>query len=452
MAGNHAQGVALACAKLGIASTIVMPMNTPSIKYKNVQRLGSNVLLHGENFDVAKGECARLEKEKGWTNIPPYDDPFVIAGQATVAVEILRQLDNLDDLDAVFVCVGGGGLLAGIATYVKAVAPPHVKVIGVETFDADALTRSFAAGKRIVLDEVGLFADGTAVRVVGEECWRLCSSGIVDEMILVDNDEICAGIKDIFEDTRSVPEPSGALAVAGMKRYIQKHNLQNSGKTFVGLVSGANMNFDRLRFVAERAELGEGREALLSVVIPERPGAFLELHSHVLPRTVTEFSYRYSSSERADIYLSFHLSGKQNRKDELAEIIGAINKTLSKHNSDPQRPTFLATDISNNELAKSHARYLVGGRKSVPHERLFRFEFPERPGALRKFLEGLKSGWNVSLFHYRFIGGDTGKVLTGFQVPLEDTGEFEQYLKDLDYRAIEETDNVVAKRFLSGED
>lgn len=448
--GNHAQGVALACSKLGITSTIVMPMNTPSIKFKNVQRLGSNVLLHGENFDAAKAECARLEREKGWTNIPPYDDPFVIAGQATVAVEILRQLDNLQELDAVFVCVGGGGLLAGIATYIKAVAPPHVKVIGVETVDADALTKSLAAGKRVLLDEVGLFADGTAVRIVGEECWRLLSAGIVDDMILVNNDEVCAAIKDIFEDTRSVPEPSGALAVAGMKRYIQEHDLQGSGKTFVGLVSGANMNFDRLRFVAERAELGEGREVLLSVVIPERPGAFLDLHSQINPRTVTGFSYRYSSPAKADIYLSFHLSGKRKRQEEIDETISAINKMFSKDAPTSDNITFGATDISNNELAKAHARYLIGGRNNVEHERLYRFEFPERPNALRKFLEGLKSGWNISLFHYRFVGGDLGKVLTGFQVPAADEAEFEAYLRDLDYRAIEETDNVVAKRFLSG--
>ena len=470
-AGNHAQGVALACQKLGIRSTIVMPLNTPSIKYRNVKRLGSDVLLYGNDFDMAKAECARLETEKGWTNIPPYDDPFVIAGQATVAVEILRQVDNMDELDAIFVCVGGGGLLAGIATYVKLVAPPHVKVIGVETVDADALSQSLKKGQRVMLEEVGLFSDGTAVRIVGEECFRLLNQGIVDEMILVDNDEICAAIKDIFEgqplsfdpqtvfdipfpssiDTRSVPEPAGALGVAGMKRYISANSLQDTSKNFVALCSGANMNFDRLRFVAERAELGEGREALLSVVIPERSGAFSELHSCILPRAVTEFSYRYSDQEKAFIYLSLSLSNAKDRVTELREIIGKINATLSKYNhSSSSSATFLATDISSNELAKSHARYLIGGRSVVQRERLFRFEFPERPGALRKFLEGIKSGWSLSLFHYRFIGGDIGKVLAGFQVPLEDEGDFEKYLKALDYRFVEETDNIVTKSFLGG--
>jgi len=454
-AGNHAQGVALACQKLGINATIVMPLNTPSIKFKNVKRLGSNVLLHGSDFDMAKAECSRLEHEKGWTNIPPYDDPFVIAGQATVAVEILRQIDNMEDLDAIFVCVGGGGLLAGIATYIKSVAPPHVKVVGVETVDGDALSQSLNKGERVLLEEVGLFSDGTAVRVVGEECFRLLKDGLVDEMVLVNNDEICAAIKDIFEDTRSVPEPAGALAVAGMKRYIAKHKLAGSGKRFVGTVSGANMNFDRLRFVAERAELGEGREALLSVVIPEKPGAFLELHSKILPRAVTEFSYRYSSPSKAFIYLSFSLSSSTAREEELKGIIDSINESLGKHNSSSSSsssssPTFQAIDISSNELAKSHARYLVGGRSHVPDERLFRFEFPERPGALLKFLRGLKSGWNISLFHYRFIGGDIAKILTGFQIPPEDNETFNAYLRDLDYRYVEETNNVVARSFLTG--
>ncbi|KAK4054332.1 threonine deaminase [Microbotryomycetes sp. JL221] len=462
-AGNHAQGVAIAGRELGIACTIVMPLNTPSIKYQNVDRLGAKVVLHGADFDEAKKECARLAKVHGLTIIPPFDDPYVIAGQATCGVEILRQTD-VSKLDAVFVPVGGGGFLAGVAAYIKSVAPPHVKVIGVETHDADCLAQTLKAGQRIMLNEVGLFADGTAVRQMGEETVRLCAK-LVDEIVLVSNDELCAAIKDVFEDTRSAPEPSGALAVAGMKKYIVQNNLVGKGRRFVSIVSGANLNFSRLRFISDRAELGEGKEAMLRVIIPEKPGAFLALHSVIHPRAVTEFVYRYSSPKRAFIFLSFYLSTprvavqpagtatppgsatpiqtpQQLRQQELSSIM----TTLTSKGMSP-------LDISDNEMAKSHARYLVGGRKAVPNERVFRFEFPERPGALRKFLEEVeKMKFNISLFHYRNQGGDVGKILAGIQVDPVHSAEFEKGLDNLGYPFVEETNNQVYRDFLDDVD
>ncbi|KAM0789607.1 hypothetical protein ACM66B_000413 [Microbotryomycetes sp. NB124-2] len=469
-AGNHAQGVAISGRELGIACTIVMPLNTPSIKYTNVDRLGAKVVLHGADFDEAKRECARLAKVHGLTIIPPFDDPYVIAGQGTCGVEILRQTD-VSKLDAVFVPVGGGGFLAGVAAYVKAVAPPHVKVIGVETHDADCLAQTLRAGQRITLTEVGLFADGTAVRQMGEETVRLCAK-LVDEIVLVSNDELCAAIKDVFEDTRSAPEPSGALAVAGMKKYIVQNNLVGKGRRFVSIVSGANLNFSRLRFISDRAELGEGKEAMLRVIIPEQQGAFLALHSVIHPRAVTEFVYRYSSPKRAFIFLSFYLSTPrvtpvanavaqttpnspsasgtstpvstphQLRQQELSSIMSA----LSQKGMSP-------LDISDNEMAKSHARYLVGGRKNVENERVFRFEFPERPGALRNFLEEVeKMKFNISLFHYRNQGGDVGKILAGIQVDPTRSDEFDKGLESLGYPFVEETNNQVYRDFLDEDD
>ncbi|CAH7684979.1 threonine ammonia-lyase, biosynthetic [Phakopsora pachyrhizi] len=452
-AGNHAQGVAMSAQALGIKATIVMPLATPSIKFKNVARLGASVLLHGNDFDEAKLECHRLSVEKGLINIPPFDDPYVIAGQGTIGLEILNQV-NMQSLDAIFVCVGGGGLLAGIAAYVKKIAPPGLKVIGVECQDQSAMTDSIAAGRRLTLDQVGLFSDGTAVRVVGRETFRI-SRSLVDEMILVSNDEICAGIKDVFEDTRSIPEPAGALAIAGLKRYLQTHNLFGSGKRYVCIVSGANMNFDRLRFVAERADLGENREALLSVVVPEKPGSFVKLHSYLHPRLITEFSYRYSTSSQAYIFVSFNLNSSSNdpnitpaqaRQQEISSLCEAIQ-------SDPlgMKPK----DISDNEMAKSHARYLIGGRVCVEDERLIAFEFPERPGALKKFLAGLGGAdsnnsrpFNVTLFHYRNHGGDMSRVLTGIQVPDGDSDRFEMFLKDLGYSFTDETKNEIHKEYL----
>ncbi|SNX84805.1 probable ILV1 - anabolic serine and threonine dehydratase precursor [Melanopsichium pennsylvanicum] len=504
-AGNHAQGVAMAGAHLSIPCTIVMPKGTPEIKTANVKRMGAKVVLFGQDFDEAKAECTRLSKAHGLTIIPPFDHPRVIAGQGTIGVEICRQTD-MSNLDAIFCCVGGGGLLAGVAAYIKRIAPPHVKVIGVETFDADALAQSLECGQRVLLNEVGLFADGTAVRIVGEECFRLCRDN-VDGVVRVSNDEICAAIKDVFEDTRSIPEPSGALAVAGMKRYIATHGLAGSGKKFVALVSGANMNFGRLRFVAERAELGENKEALLSVEIPEEPGAFLKLHNHIHPRSVTEFSYRYGDKQKAQILLSFMLNGTKTPQTNSAEIRapGAVpiadgitksvsaeidasiaslsssvaslekNNNINNTNKDEiwrltdsvatstlsgsgseldsilsslSADGMTAIDISGDEVCKSHLRYLVGGKKSVDNERIFRFEFPERPGALRKFLVGMQSGWNVSLFHYRNHGADVGKILLGIQAPKQDNDEFDKFLHDLGYQYHEETQNPVIRRYL----
>ncbi|KAH9453869.1 hypothetical protein Pst134EB_013971 [Puccinia striiformis f. sp. tritici] len=437
---------------LGIKATIVMPLATPAIKYRNVGRLGSTVVLHGNDFDEAKRECNRLATENKLTNIPPFDDPHVIAGQGTIGLEILNQVD-MHSLDAIFVCVGGGGLLAGIAAYVKKIGPPGLKVIGVECIDQPAMTESLATSTRLTLNEVGLFSDGTAVRVVGEETFRLCRA-LVDEMILVTNDELCAAIKDVFEDTRSIPEPAGALAVAGVKRYVLQNKLIGSGKRFVSIVSGANMDFDRLRFVAERVDLGEQREALLSVVVPERPGSFVKLHSYLHPRPVTEFSYRFSGTSQAFIFVSFRLTSLSSsstltpgeaRQQEIEGILKAVS-------DDPLGMN--ARDISNNEMAKSHARYLIGGRVAVENERLISFAFPERPGALRKFLvvlsgaESDSSKFNITLFHYRNHGNDLSKVLAGIQVPPAEQGNFENFLTKLGYPFTDETENEVYKEFL----
>ncbi|PVG02979.1 putative ILV1-anabolic serine and threonine dehydratase precursor [Serendipita vermifera] len=393
-AGNHAQGVALSGARLKIPCTIVMPLATPTIKVRNVERLGAKVVLHGIDFDEAKLECARLASTHGLVFVPPYDDPLVIAGQGTVGLEILKQIGNVDTLDGVFGAVGGGGLVAGMAEYIKRIGSPQTKVIGVETVDGDAMARSLDAGERVTLKEVGPFSDGTAVKIVGEEPFRLCKKW-VDEVVKVDNDAICAAIKDVFEDTRSITEPAGALALAGLKHYIAENNLVGAGKRFAVVVSGANMNFGRLRFVAERAELGEGREVLFTVEIPEKPGSFVRLHNIIYPRVVTEFIYRYSGPDKAHVFISFILS-TSSRESEVSQVIAALAQEGMK-----------ADDISDDELAKAHGRYLVGGFQDVEHERVFRFEFPERPGALRRFLHGLRSDWNISLFHYRNHGAGT---------------------------------------------
>ncbi|KAJ9089433.1 threonine deaminase [Entomophthora muscae] len=487
-AGNHAQGVAMAAKKLGINATIVMPLNTPAIKWKNVERLGAKVILKGNDFDEAKVEGRRLVQENGMTDIPPFDDPYVIAGQGTIGVEILRQAGNLDDIEAIFCCCGGGGLVSGIASYVKRLKP-SIKIFAVETTDSYALTHSLRTGSQSSLPQVGLFADGAAVCVVGAETLRIASS-LLDGVILVTNDDICAAIKDVFEDTRSVVEPAGALSVAGLKRWLsltrrctidpfpmEKGEVQtafsrNSNgpfvyfpdtqvllsskflqswvsplslptqsqkSTFVTILSGANMNFDRLRFVADRADLGLKKEALISVTLPESPGSFINLHKMILPRNVTSFSYRYSDSKDGRVMLAFSLINPEDRDCELAELFSKMESQSGFKNM---------TDLSDNELAKSHARFLVGGRSSVPNERLFRFEFPERPNALGAFLSGLNISWNVSLFQYRNYGGDTGKVLVGIQVPPEDNSAMETFLRKLNYPWIEETDNPVYKNFL----
>ncbi|OLY83663.1 Threonine dehydratase, mitochondrial [Smittium mucronatum] len=436
-AGNHAQGVAYAARHLGIKAKIVMPLLTPEIKWKNVERMGAQVILFGDDFDEAKAECNRLSTEEGLTNIPPFDDPHVIAGQGTVGVEILRQ-HRPDDIYAIFAAVGGGGLISGIAAYVKRICP-SIKVIGVEAIDSDAMTQSLACGYPKMLDEVGLFAEGAAVRQVGQENYTV-SSQYVDEMVLVTNDEICAAIKDVFEDTRSVLETAGALGTAGMKKYAEMHNLKN--KTLVSVASGANINFDRLSFVAERAELGEKKEVLVSVVIPETPGTFYKLYQTIHPNNVTEFSYRYSDEKKANIFMSF---GVKNRATELPAIVAKMEAL-----------GFGVTDISDNELAKDHARYMIGGRNHVDSEHLFSFQFPERPGALKKFLSGIQSQWNISLFHYRNKGHDTGRVLAGIQVPPgpgQANGElpedFKDFLTNLNYTYTDETNNPVFEQFLS---
>ncbi|KAG6911132.1 hypothetical protein DXG01_003872 [Tephrocybe rancida] len=437
-AGNHAQGVALSGARLGIPCTIVMPQGTPSIKVRNVTRLGAKVILHGSDFDEAKAECASLAAAHGLAFVPPYDDPLVIAGQGTVGMEILKQFVDSDSLDGIFAAVGGGGLVAGICEYVRRIGNPNTKVVGVETVDGDAMKRSLAQGERTTLKEVGPFSDGTAVKIVGEEPFRICKQ-LLEEVITVDNDEICAAIKDVFEETRSITEPAGALSLAGLKRYIISNNLVGAQKKFVAVVSGANMNFDRLRFVAERAELGEGREALLSVDIPERPGSFIALHTVIHPRAVTEFIYRYNvKGDRAHVMLSFVVDSTS-RTTEVKEILA----TLEANDMN-------GYDISDDEMAKSHARYMIGGCPVVPDERIFRFEFPERPNALRSFLLGLQQGWNISLFHYRNHGADLGRVLAGIQVPQADYPAFSEFLEKLNFAYVEETDNAVYKRFLRG--
>ncbi|KAJ2311262.1 threonine deaminase [Coemansia sp. RSA 2705] len=434
-AGNHAQGVAMSAKHLGIKATIVMPLLTPAIKWQNVKRLGAEVVLFGAGFDEAKQECSRLEKLHGLTNIPPFDDPHVIAGQGTIAMELLRQRRSRD-IDAVFVAVGGGGLVAGIGAYIKRVYP-QIKVIAVETEDSCAMAQSLQAQKRVCLPEVGLFADGTAVCLVGRECFRVART-VVDDVVLVTNDEVCAAIKDVFEDTRSVLEPSGALATAGLKKYARVHGL--TGKSLVAVTSGANMNFARLRFVAERAALGEAKEVLMSVVIPEQPGSYIKLHDIVYPRAITEFTYRYGNPERAHIFMSFEV---KDREAEVAEVVSRL-AAQQMH----------AVDLTDNELAKSHARYIVGGRSAVANEYLLRFEFPERHGALKKFLGGLRFDWNISLFQYRNFGQDVAKVLVGVQVaeaPESEGGipaSLQRFLDDLDYRYVNETNNPVFQQFM----
>ena len=409
-----------------------MPSGTPSIKHLNVSRMGGSVVLHGDDFDAAKAEAHRLEKLYDLTNIPPFDDPYVIAGQGTIGMELLRQT-NLQQLEAVFCCVGGGGLIAGIGVYIKRIAP-HVKIIGVEAYDANAMVQSLKKRQRVILNEVGLFADGAAVKSVGEETFRLCLE-VVDEVIEVTTDETCAAIKDVFEDTRSIVEPAGALALAGLKKYVAQHP-PDPKRALIALASGANMNFDRLRFVTERAALGENKEVLLSVNIPERPGAFAELTKTVLPHMVTEFSYRYSKDESANIFMGMSVNAFA-RTGELADLIDRL-----------ARNGMSAIDLSGDELAKSHIRYLVGGRSGVADEQLYMFEFPERPGALVKFLTALRPGQNISLFHYRNHGGDVGKVLAGIQCPLREKAELEGFLAKLGYPFEDCTDSAVYKMFL----
>ena len=410
-----------------------MPSGTPSIKYLNVSRLGGSIVLHGEDFDAAKSEARRLEKLHDLTNIAPFDDPYVIAGQGTIGMELLRQT-NLQELKAVFCCVGGGGLVAGLGVYIKRIAP-HVKIIGVEAYDANAMVQSLKKGERVALSEVGLFADGAAVKNVGEETFRLCLE-VVDEIIEVTTDEICAAIKDMFEDTRSIVEPAGALALAGLKKYVSQHPSPDTNRQLVAIASGANMNFDRLRFVADRAALGEQKEVLLSVTVPELPGSFAELVKAVLPHAVTEFSYRYSKPESANIFMGLSVNAST-RSTDLPDLFDRLEGDGKS-----------AVDLSGDELAKSHIRYLVGGRSGVQDERLYMFEFPERPGALVKFLTTLRPDQNISLFHYRNHGGDVGKVLAGIQCPEGQKEELEGFLRKLGYPFSECTESPTYQKFL----
>ncbi|KAL2268176.1 hypothetical protein VTJ83DRAFT_3022 [Remersonia thermophila] len=437
-AGNHAQGVAYSARKLKIPATIVMPKGTPSIKHRNVSRMGGHVVLHGADFDEAKEECARREKHDGLINIPPFDDPYVIAGQGTIGLEILSQT-NIQKLEAIFCCVGGGGLIAGVGVYVKRIAP-HVKIIGVETYDADAMAQSLEKGERVLLKDVGLFADGAAVKTVGEETFRICQE-VVDDMIRVSTDEACAAIKDMFEDTRSVIEPAGALAIAGLKKWVAANPSSDPTRTVVAITSGANMNFDRLGFVAERATYGEGREALLAAKIPERPGSFSELINAIVPHSVTEFSYRYANETEANVLVGISLTapGAQ-RAQELQNIMTRIRES----------GTMEVTDLSGDELAKSHIRHMVGGRSNVPNERLYMFRFPERPGALERFLRTLRPKYNISLFQYRNYGGDIGQVLTGILCPDEEVSDLESFLKEIGYPWEDCTESPVFKTFLRG--
>jgi threonine dehydratase len=427
-AGNHAQGVALAAQRLGCTATIVMPVTTPHIKIAAVEARGAKVVLHGDSYSDAYDKAQALQKRSGATFVHPYDDPDVIAGQGTIGMEILRQWQA--PLDAIFVAIGGGGLVSGIAAYVKRVRP-EVKIIGVQPEDSDAMARSLAAGRRVRLSHVGLFADGVAVRQVGRETFRLARK-YVDDIVLVDTDAICAALKDVFEDTRSILEPAGALSIAGVKAWVERERATD--KTYAAIACGANMNFDRLRFVAERAELGEKREAIIAVSIPERPGSFREFCELLGKRSITEFNYRYADPKVAHLFVGVEVANRQ----ETEQLLAALERTRIE-----------AYDLSDNEMAKLHVRHLVGGHApAAEHEILYRFEFPERPGALMRFLSSMSAGWNISLFHYRNHGADYGRVLVGMQVPPRDNAKFRQFLDRLGYDHVDESANPAYRMFL----
>jgi threonine dehydratase len=435
-AGNHAQGVALSAARLGCRALIVMPTTTPQVKIDAVKARGGSsveVVLHGDSYTDAYNHALLLEKEQRLTFVHPFDDPDVIAGQGTIGMEILRQ--HSGPIHAIFVAIGGGGLVAGVGAFVKAVRP-DIKIIGVQTNDSDAMAKSLKAGQRVTLTDVGLFSDGTAVRLVGEETFRVAQQ-VVDEIIIVDTDAICAAIQDVFQDTRSILEPAGALAVAGAKAYIERSQMARNpvkAETLVAVACGANMNFDRLRFVAERAELGESREAVFAVTIPEQRGSFRRFCELVGPRSVTEFNYRISDAREAHIFVGVQVG---NRSES-----GLLARTFEEHD-------FRTLDLTHDELAKLHIRHLVGGKSALAQdELLYRFEFPERPGALMRFLASMAPNWNISLFHYRNQGGDVGRALVGLQVPAAEMDEFRQFLATLGYRYWDESANPVYKLFL----
>ncbi|WP_425618932.1 threonine ammonia-lyase, biosynthetic [Anatilimnocola sp. NA78] len=427
-AGNHAQGVALSARRLGCRAIIVMPVTTPRLKSDAVRSLGGEVILYGDSYSDAYTHAVELEKQHQYVFVHPFDDPDVIAGQGTVGMEILRQHQH--PLHAVFVAIGGGGLIAGVAAYIKAVRP-EIKVIGVQMADSQAMLQSIQAGHPVALADVGLFSDGTAVKAVGQETYRLTRE-LVDDFQTVDTDAVCAAIKDAFEDTRSILEPAGAMGIAGMKQYIAQHRLQ--GESLVAVACGANMNFDRLRFVAERAEAGEEREALFAVTIPEERGSFRRLCEAIGQRNVTEFSYRISDEQQAHVLVGLAIGNR----DEVPEI----SRTLASQG-------FVALDLDKDELAKTHLRYMVGGRSRLSgREQLYRFEFPERPGALMRFLAGMNPLWNISLFHYRNHGADYGKILIGIQVPENELSGFRDLIDTLGYRYVDETANPIYNLFL----
>ncbi len=428
-AGNHAQGVALAARRRGIPSVIVMPQTTPAIKVQAVIDLGGEVVLHGDDYDAAYDRSVVIARERNLVFVHPFDDPDVIAGQGTVGMEIARQSGG--QLDAVFVPVGGGGLIAGIAVYLKCLYP-RVKIIGVNAADSTAMTQSLRAGQRVALDKVGIFADGVAVRRVGEETFRLAKQ-FVDEMLTVDTDEICAGVQDIFEDTRIIVEPAGALAVAAIKKYVAREKCRD--RRLVAINCGANLNFDRLRHIAERAEIGAQREALLAVQIPEEPGSFLRFCGVLGRRSVTEFNYRYESAHAAQVFVGFGLSGGRPEREQVITDLRAAG--------------YGVTDMTDNEIAKLHVRYMVGGHaRELSDELLLRFEFPERPGALLRFLEAIGTRWNITLFHYRNHGSDAGRVLAGIQVPVVTRADFALHLAELHYPYSDESANPAYKLFL----
>ncbi|MBD1857613.1 MULTISPECIES: threonine ammonia-lyase, biosynthetic [Leptolyngbya] len=428
-AGNHAQGVALGAKRLGTTAIIVMPVTTPQVKIDAVRSRGGEVVLHGDTYDDAYAYARQLEAEKGLTFVHPFDDPDVIAGQGTIGMEILRQYQQ--PIHAVFVAIGGGGLISGIAAYIKRLRP-ETKIIGVEPVDADAMTQSLKAGHRIKLPNVGLFADGVAVREVGAETFRLCQQ-YVDDMILVDTDDTCAAIKDVFEDTRSILEPAGALAIAAMKAYVERE--QMTGQTLVAVACGANMNFDRLRFVAERAELGERREAIFAVTIPEERGSLRKFCDLLGGRSITEFNYRIADEKIAHIFVGMQVSGRSDAAQMVTTFESNGFKTL---------------DLTDDEFAKLHLRHMVGGRSALAeNEVLYRFEFPERPGALIKFLTSMRPDWNISLFHYRNHGADYGRIVLGIQVPPHEMEDWQAFLDTIHYRYWDENQNHAYKLFLA---
>ncbi len=427
-AGNHAQGVALAAQRMNAHAVIVMPTTTPSIKIEAVRARGAEVILEGVSYSEAQEHAKQLARTHGYTFVHPYDDPDVIAGQGTIGMEILRQYSQ--PIEAIFVAIGGGGLIAGVAAYVKRVRP-DIRIIGVQPQDSDAMKQSLAAGRRVKLDQVGLFADGVAVREVGVETFRLCQT-LVDEVVTVDTDAICAAVKDVFDDTRAILEPAGALAIAGMKQVVARDRLHK--KTLVAIACGANMNFDRLRFIAERAELGEKREAIFAATIPEQPGSFRRFCELLGNRAVTEFNYRYADEHQAHVFVGISVvDAKETR---------ALLKSFNAHG-------IRTLDLTDNEMAKLHVRHLVGGRApQARHEMLYRFEFPERPGALPQFLNSMSADWNISLFHYRNHGADYGRVLVGLQVPPKDKKAFRKFLDQLGYPWVDESNNPAYSLFL----